>query len=166
MVIAITLLMGVTSLTVSAQFKKRIERAADLPRFSYPVSGDLEQVVRDDAAFAKLAIAVRRDTESVLAEYDIADKSAERQLLGVLLQLDFLEGKYDDALKRAAQIRALQEKPADKLLYGMQIRAMVAAKQAGKNTSDAYRAAIAAQMSGELKAMPYAVNSPLICAAN
>ena len=157
LVIALALLLGATSLSAVAQNKKRIERADDLPRFSYPVTGNLEQVVRDDAAFSKLATAVRRDTESVLAQYDIADKSAERQLLEVLLQLDFLEGKDDDALKRAAQIRALQEKPADKLLYGMQIRAMVAAKQAGKNTSDAYRAAIRAQMSVELKAMPYAV---------
>ena len=157
MVIALALMVGATSLTASAQNKKRIERAADLPRFSYPASGNLEQLVRDDASFAKLAAAVRRDTESVLADYDIADKSAERQLLGVLLQLDFLEEKYDDALKRAAQIRALQEKPADKLLYGLQMRAMVAARQAGKTSGEAYQQAINAQMSAELKTMPFAV---------
>ena len=157
MVIAMALLLGATSLTASAQNKKRIERAADLPRFSYPASGNLEQVVRNDAAFATLSAAVRRDTESVLAQYDIADKSAERQLLGVLLQLDFLEGKYDDALKRTAQIRALQEKPADKLLFGLQMRAMVAARQAGRTAGDAYQQAISAQMSAELKTMPYAV---------
>lgn len=157
--IAMALLVGATSLTATAQIKKRIERAADMPRFSYPVSGNLEQIVRSDAAFAKLAAEVRRDTESVLAQYDIADKSAERQLLGVLLQLDFLEGKYDDALKRTAQIRALQEKPADKLLYGLQMRAMVAARQAGKASGTAYQQAISAQMSAELKSMPFDVIS-------
>ena len=151
------LLLGVTSLSAVAQNKKRIVRAADLPRFSYPVSGNLEQVVRDDAAFAKLAATVRRDTESVLSQYDIADKSAERQLLGLLVMLDFLEGKYDEALRRTAQIRTLQEKPADKLLYGIQMRAMVAAKQTGKSAPDVYRQAIAAQIGAELKTMPYAV---------
>ncbi len=42
----------------------------------------------------------------------------QRQLLGTLLQLDVLEGKDADALKRIEEIRVLQEKPADKLLTG------------------------------------------------
>ena len=46
----------------------------------------------------------------MLAEFDIADKSSECQLLGVLLHLDYPEGKYDAALMRTTQIRALQEK--------------------------------------------------------
>ena len=159
LVIALALLMGATSLTVSAQNKKRIERAADLPRFSYPVSGNLEKLVRDDVAFGKLAVDVRRDIESVLANYDIADKASERQLLGVLTQLDYLEGNYDAALKRTAQIRALQDKPADKLLFGMQMRAMVEARLSGQTAADAFRKSIAEKMATELKSMPYAVIS-------
>ncbi len=159
LVMGFALLMGATSLTVAAQGKKRIERAADMPRFSYPVSGNLEKLVRDDVAFAKLAVSVRRDIESVLANYDIADKASERQLLGVLTQLDYLEGNYDAALKRTAQIRALQEKPADKLLFGMQMRAMVAARQSGQNAADAFRKFIAESMAAELKAMPFAIIS-------
>ncbi|MEO7253459.1 MAG: S8 family serine peptidase [Casimicrobium sp.] len=159
LVMALALLMGATSLTVSAQNKKRIERAADMPRFSYPVSGNLETLVRDDVAFAKLAAVVRRDIESVLAGYDIADKASERQLLGVLTQLDYLEGHYDEALKRTAQIRALQEKPADKLLFGMQMRAMVDARKSGQTAADAFRKVVAEKMAAELKAMPYAVIS-------
>lgn len=155
-VIALSLLVGATSLTADAQGKKRIDRAADMPRFSYTVTTKLEQVVRDDAAFAVLAAAIRRDIESVLAGYDIADKTAQRQLLGVLAQLDYLDGKFDAALKRTAEIRALQEKPADKLLSGMQMRAMVAARAASADTSSvAWRNAVAAAISAELKAMPY-----------
>ena len=156
-----TLLMlaaGVFSVTADAQVKKRIERAADLPRFSYPVSIKLEQVVRDDTAFAVLAVAVRRDTEAVLNDYDIADKAAQRQLLGVLAQLDYLEGRHADAQRRTAEIRALQDKPADKLLSGYQMRAMLAARQvAPDTTSQAWRDAVAASIGNELKAMPYAV---------
>src|SRR5205823_24127 len=85
---------------------------------------------------------VRRDTESVLAQYDIADKAMLRQQLGVILRLDYLEGRYDDALKTAARIRELEEKPADKLLSGVTIRALInAERKVGNRTSDAYRAA-------------------------
>src|SRR5215510_13590160 len=97
-----------------AQPRPRIEKAADLPRFTYPISERLDALVRDPKAFDAFATAVRRDTESVLAKYEIADKSSERQLLGTLLQLDLLDGRDADALKRIEQIRALQEKPADK----------------------------------------------------
>ena len=38
-----------------AQAPRRVERADDLPRFSYPVQGDLEAVVRDPQRFAVLA---------------------------------------------------------------------------------------------------------------
>jgi len=53
--------------------KKRIEKAADLPRFSYQINGKLEDLVRDDARFREFAAQVRHDDESVLAQYDIAD---------------------------------------------------------------------------------------------
>ena len=46
----------------SAQSKKRIEKAADLPRFSYKIDGKLEDMLRDDAKFKPFAAAVRRDT--------------------------------------------------------------------------------------------------------
>jgi subtilisin family serine protease len=154
---ALTLLAAISSDCV-AQGKKRVERADDLPRFHYPVSGNLEQLVRDDARFAEFAAPLRRDIESVLAGYDIADKAIERQLLSALLQLDWLEGRHDEALKHADQIRALQDKPADKLLSGIQVRAMAAArKSTGSESGDEYRKAFAANIAAELKSMPYDV---------
>jgi hypothetical protein len=44
-----------------AQGKKRIDKAADLPRFSYKLDGRIEDMVRDDAKFKPLAVEVRRD---------------------------------------------------------------------------------------------------------
>ncbi len=114
------LLIGLLSLCLAsgalAQGKPRIEKAADLPRFTYAVKGDLEQLVRDEKAFAAFAAQVRRDTEGVLAKYDIADKSMQGDLLGILLPLDILEGKDALALQHIEALRAVQEKPADKLL--------------------------------------------------
>ena len=155
LVFAVALLVGSGAI---AQTKQRIEKAADLPRFTYPVSGTVEQMVRDDKLFNAFAADLRRDTESVLSKYEIADKSMERQLMGVLLQLDVLEGNDAAARKRIEEIRALQEKPADKLLTGVQARAIVdARKSTGSTTSDAYKAAVGKNIADALKPMPYAV---------
>ena len=114
----------------SAQGKKRIDKAADLPRFSYKLDGKIEDMVRDDAKFKPFAATVRRDLESVLAQYDIEDRATLRQLLGELVQLDMLDGNYEAALARVAQVKALEDKPADKLLSGITTRAIVAGTRA------------------------------------
>jgi subtilisin family serine protease len=141
-----------------AQEKKRIEKAADMPRFTYKVDGRLDEIVQNDAKFKAFANDLRRDTESVLAQYDIADKAMLRQELGVILRLDYLEGRYDDALKIAARVRDLEEKPADKLLSGLTIRAMIGAeRKVGNRTSDAYRAEVNRLISADLAEIPYEV---------
>ncbi|MGE0358300.1 MAG: S8 family serine peptidase [Burkholderiales bacterium] len=152
------LLAFALALSAVAQGKKRIERAADLPRFSYKIEGKLEDLVRDGAKFARFAAEVRRDNQSVIDGHDIADKAAVRDLLGVLARIDFLEGRYADAARRSEEIRALEEKPADKLVSGMQMRAMVAAQaKAGNITSEAYRREVGRLVAEELKKLPYAV---------
>jgi subtilisin family serine protease len=141
-----------------AQTRKRIDKAADMPRFTYKVEGKLEDIVRDGKAFGRFAAEVARDSQSVLDGYDIADKSARRGLLGVLAQIDFLEGRYADAGKRAEQIRALEEKPADKLISAMQLRAMVAAQaKTGSVASASYRSEVGRIIAAELAKHPYAV---------
>jgi subtilisin family serine protease len=143
---------------VTAQGKKRIDKAADLPRFSYKVDSKLEDMVRDDAKFKPFAAAVRRDLESVLAQYDIQDRATSRQILGELAQLDMLDGNYDAALARVAQVKALEDKPADKLLSGITTRAIVAGVHASSDrTSTAYRAAAEQSIKSELAAVPYDV---------
>jgi len=149
----ITALLAMPSL---AQTKKRIDKVADLPRFTYKIDGKLEDLVRDDAKFRPFAAQLRQDIDSVLAQYDIADKATERQLLGTLVQLDWLEGKYDDAMKRAAQVRALEEKPSDKITSGMLLRAMDGARRkTGSTTSPAYVEETGRLLAAELKTMPY-----------
>ncbi len=139
-----------------AQTKPLIEKAADLPRFSYRIDGKLEDMVRSPEKFASFAAAVRRDTESVLSGYEIADKSARRGLLNLVLTLDYLDGRYDAALARAEEMRLLQDKPADKLLSGMRLRAMVQATRSA-GSGDAYRRAVGENLRRELAPLPYAV---------
>ena len=144
--------------TAIAQGKPRIEKAADLPRFSYRIDGSVEDIIRDDATFRRFAADVRRDAESVLNGYQIDDRATLRQLEGELAQLDFLEGNFDSALQRAARIKALQEKPADKLMSGLQLRAMIAAqRKAGDRASEAYRTEAGRLIEADLAQMPYDV---------
>jgi len=142
----------------AAQARTRIEKAADLPRFSYKLDFKIEDMVRDDAKFKPFAAKVRRDLESVLAQYDIEDKATLRQILGELAQLDMLDGNVQAALARVAQVKALEDKPADKLLSGITTRAIVAGMRANPDrASAAYLAAATKSIEGELAAMPYGV---------
>jgi hypothetical protein len=138
--------------------RQKIERAADLPRFEYRIDGRVEDLLSDPARFAPFAAAVRRDTQSVLDRYDIADRASERALLATLLQLDWLEGRHDDAMRRLERVRALEDKPADKLTSGMLLRSVDAAQRlAGAAPGDVYRSEVAKRLRAELDAMPYAV---------
>ena len=155
---AVFLLAAFIATTAFAQGKKRIDKAADMPRFSYKVEGKLEDLVRDEKAFGRFAAEVKRDNQSVLDGYEIADKAAHRDLLTVQAQIDFLEGRYAEAARRAEEIRALEEKPADKLVSGMAIRTMVAAQsKVGNTTSEAYRQEVGRLVAAELAKFPYPV---------
>ena len=154
--VALIVLCAAT-LTAMAQSRPRIDKAADLPRFSYKVDGKLDDVVRQAERFAPVAAAIRRDTESVLAGYEIPDRATMRGLLTQLAILDFLDGQYDGALARLEQAKALEDKPADKLLSGLRLRAMATAAKAHPLNSEAYRKAVADAVMRELSAMPFAV---------
>ena len=156
--LATLLLAALVAASPLAAAKKRIEKATDMPTFTYKVEGKLEDLVRDAGAFSRFAAQVHRDNQSVLDGYEIADKAAHRDLLAVQAQIDFLEGRYAEAAKRAEEIRALEEKPADKLISGMAIRTMVAAQaKAGDTTSEAYRKEVGRLVAAELAKHPFAV---------
>ncbi len=138
--------------------KIKLERAADLPRFSYPVQGDLTKLVRDDAAFAPFAAAVRKDLDGVLDQYEIDDKATLKDLLGRRMLLEFLDEKYDAVLATIEQIRALEEKPADKLMVGLQIGSIAQARLAGLQPgTPEYGDAIGKNLAAKLTPLPYEV---------
>jgi hypothetical protein len=93
----------------------------------------------------------------VLAGFDIPDKATQRDLLSELAALDFLDGRYDAALARADQVKALQEKPADKLLSGLRLRAMATVAKSQAVGTEAYQRAVGEFIARELASMPYAV---------
>ena len=98
--------------------KPKITKLDDLPRHTYPVTGSAVDLVTSDAKFADFAAQVRADTEKDLADYDIEDKTTLKRLKGTLLTLDLLENKNDDARKLIDELRALEDKPALKIMTG------------------------------------------------
>jgi hypothetical protein len=155
-------LAALVAASVSAQYqaapKQRVEKAADLPRFNYRIDGKVEDLLRDDAKFKAFAAKLRADIDSVLAKYEIPDKAVERGYLGTLAQLDYLEGRYDDAMLRIERMRALEEKPADKLLTGLTLRAMIMAeRKVGSRVTDAYRQEVGQMIREALDKMPFPV---------
>jgi hypothetical protein len=153
-ILAAALVCSAPAFAQTASTKPRIEKAADLPRFSYPMEAKVEDVARSAERFAPFAARLRRDVESVLTGHEIADKATQRDLLGQLAALDFLEGQYDRALERSAQIRALQDKPADKLLSGLRLDAMARAAKAHGVGGQAYVRAVGADLSKALAPLP------------
>ena len=138
--------------------KQRIEKAADLPTFTYAVQGDLAALVRDDARLKPLSKLIARDYSGVLAKYDIAESASQRQYLGTLAQIALLDERFDETLRLTAQVKSLQDKPADKLLSGLLTRSIVAAAKKYDFIPDAaYQADVARLIRAELDAMPFAV---------
>jgi subtilisin family serine protease len=146
------------ALILAQEPKKKITRAADVPQFSYPVRGKVEDLLHSDEAFAKLAAQIRKDVESVLANYDIEESATKRQLISALARLDMLEGKDQDALRRLDEIRALEDKPAQKFTSGLVPRAMLEARAQYKDrNSPEYRREVYKLLHQSLDAMPYDV---------
>src|SRR5215207_8108670 len=114
-----------------AAHKPVVTRADQLPVHTYAVSKPASKRVRDDTAMLSLAGALRRDLESDLQTYDIQDVTTRRNAFDALARIALLEGRYDDALRNTDSVRALQTKPAARLLTGFLLRPQIAAARAG-----------------------------------
>lgn len=131
LVVVLTALAG-----AQAGAKKQVTSQSDLPRFTYPMDKPASELLQADAAtFKGFATKVRADLETILRDYDIADKSAMRELLYAKLNLQQLAGEYPEALATVKQIRDLEDKPAARLTSGIYTEAWLKAAIETKSTS-------------------------------
>ena len=108
--------------------KKKVTSQADLPRFSYSLTGPASALLQaDDATFNTFADKVRADLATVFRDYEIDDKSTLRTLLSAKLDLQELASDYRGALGTIDALRALEEKPSAKLTTGLFQRARLQA---------------------------------------
>jgi subtilisin family serine protease len=119
-------------------------------------------LIRDPRATGDLAEALRKDLEADLRDHDIEDKATRIAFLGTLTSIAVLQDRLDDALLLSAQVKDLQDKPALKLVTGIELRPLVEAKRAPPGmAADVFLAAFRKELAslphdriqGELKAM-------------
>jgi subtilisin family serine protease len=139
--------------------KKKVTSQADLPRFSYPLTGTASELVQsDDSTFNAFAAKVRADLDSVLRDYEIDDKATLRTLLSVKLDLEELAGEYKEGLQTVEALRALQQKPAAKLFAFLYTRARLQAAIDAKTTQGpAYEQAFAKHFREAIDPLPWDV---------
>jgi subtilisin family serine protease len=136
--------------------KPRITSQDQLPRFSYPLTGKVTAVVTSDAAYEPLAAAVRKDLEGLLANYDIADKTTLKEILGTLMMIDLHAGRYDAVLERIRTIRDLEDKPASRLTTGLLAETYVLTRRSGEHANEAaFRAAFAKRYAERVAGLPW-----------
>ena len=139
------------------QTKKTVNTAADLPRFSYPLTQPASSFLKaDDATFNVLVKKVEADVNSVLADYNISDKETLRELLGARLSAQLLQADMKGALATSQRIRDLQDKPAAKLTSGLMTTAFVKANQdSGATSGPTFEEAFQKQFAAEIDALPW-----------
>jgi subtilisin family serine protease len=142
-----------------AQTRKIVKSEGDLPRFTYKVTGNAADLLRpDSAAFKDFAAKVQADLESIFKNYQIEDKSTERELLGARLSFEELAGQNEQGLRTIETIRGLEEKPDAKLTAGLIDRAILQARLDAKATSGAaYDSAFTRRLSEAVNQLPWHV---------
>ncbi len=143
------------------QPKEKIEvtRLDDLPRHNYPFTGQVAELVESREQIVTLARKVRADVESDLATYKIDDATTLKRMYGTLLTVDLIEGNDDAVLRRAEMVRDLEDKEPARLMTGLIVQSMIAAKResgAGPE-SDRYKHAFREELSARLAPLPWNV---------
>lgn len=119
--------LAFTSLHAATPAKKVVEKADDLPRHTYTLPKPPSEILRDDAAFATFAAAVKRDILSDLATHDIKDRTALQRYKSTLLNLAILDRDFAGARLLIAELRALEEKAGQKFTVGLVAEAWTSA---------------------------------------
>jgi subtilisin family serine protease len=134
-----------------------VKKETDLPRFSYKVPGAASQFVEADAAaFAPFAAQVGRDVDGVFQAYQVDDHSMRAELLQARLDTQELAGDWAAGLETIDALRALEDKPAAKLLSGLYARARLqAAIDAGGESGPAYEAAFKKRYAAAIAPLPW-----------
>lgn len=144
--------MPIAASTSFAAGKIPITKLADLPPHSYKIPDKPSALLTNKAAILELAGAVEKDMKADLDKYDIQDPTAVRRMYGTLLTIAMLKGDYPSAKQLVAQVRELQDKPAQKLTSGLLAEAIMKARESG--AADMH-AAVRSNLEQSLRALPY-----------
>jgi len=160
------LLFLASTVFASAQIspKKTASTQADLPRFSYPVDGDVQHLLNMPTKdFLQFASPLRSDVDKTLRDYEIQDHAAHRKLLHARLNLEILSGENAGALQTIQQIRSLEDKPVAKLTSGLNEEAIAHARLADADPAiEGCPAGYQAAYEKAVQALPWSVAGEFI----
>jgi hypothetical protein len=134
--------------------KIKVEKADDLPRHTYTLAEAPSVVLLDDAPFTALASAVRKDQDADLAAYDLQDRTALQAFTSTSLGLAMLDRDYTTTLRLVGELRALQDKPSEKLTAGLTAEAWARAHMAHPS-QEGFEKAFHDEFASEVKALPW-----------
>jgi Subtilase family len=117
---SLSVLLSLTAIVAgAASGKKAVSSADDLPRHEYAITEAPSAMLGDADAMARLAAQVGRDCEADLRDYDITDRTTVENFKTTQLAIAMLKGDYASVPGIVSEIRAIEEKPAEKLTTGI-----------------------------------------------
>lgn len=109
-----------------AQNKIVIDKAEDLPKYSYNLSNkDAVEIVQKKEQILKLATILKKDILSDLQKYDIRENATLRDYYEDLRTISVIEGDYNKALEYIQKGRELTDKESEKIILGLEIEAVI-----------------------------------------
>lgn len=132
--------------------KKLVKTADDLPRHTYKIEGKASEFVASVEPFDAFLVKIKADLESDLATHDIQDKTTLQQYLTTLQSIAMLQGRDADALGYIERIRELETKEAQKLMTGVTLQAVAAARKAGPSGGTE---ALKKDLDARIRALPW-----------
>lgn len=130
----------------------RVETADQLPRHAYAIDTTASALLLDDARFEALAEQVEADINSDLGTFDIRDRGTLKGYYGTLAALALHRRDYDVAVAYEDSVRALEDKPALRLVTGIPDRALAEANRA---PADRFQEVFRESFRRQIAALPY-----------
>ena len=158
--VAATALATIPSLagdpTIQAE-KKVITSADQMPRRKYKIAKLPSELLESPKAELEAAVdALDKDLAEDLATLDIRDRATRTGLIGTRAQIAMFRGDYAAAQRFLRDVRAQQEKEADKLTSGIMLETLAATLAAG-GTPEAQRERFRSEVAARWGALPWAV---------
>ena len=140
-----------------AQEKRVITSADQMPRREYTIPRlPSEMIAGSKAEVDAIAAEVDRDLANDLATLDIRDRATRTSLMNARAAIAAHRGDYKAAQALIREVRAQQEKEADKLLSGQSMENILDTRIAG-GSQDEQRARLKAALQSKWTAMPWDV---------
>lgn len=136
--VVVCLPLGLFAQETKQTNKPVVRTQADLPRYTYNLPTETVSALLTESSFSDFAAEVGCDMDKLLRSYNIEDKTTLRDIYMTLENIALLSGDYNAALEFTSKVRELEDKPAERLISGLVVEAIVAAERSGAGEVERY----------------------------